>query len=40
MPLTSGWALLLVEAAIYLAGGARFVAVERPFLVLRNRVTA
>ena len=38
--LTSGWALFLIESAIYLAGAALFFAVERPFLRLRNRVAA
>jgi peptidoglycan/LPS O-acetylase OafA/YrhL len=40
IPLTSVWALLLIESAVYLAGAALFFAVERPFLRLRNRVAA
>lgn len=37
--LTSWSALLLVEASIYLAGTAFFLGVERPFLLLRQRLT-
>jgi peptidoglycan/LPS O-acetylase OafA/YrhL len=40
LSLTSVWALLLIEGAVYLAGAALFFAVERPFLLLRNRVAA
>ncbi len=40
IPLTSIWALLLVEVCIYVAGGALFFAVERPFLLLRRRVAS
>jgi len=40
LSLTSMWALLLIEVAIYLAGACLFFAVERPFLRLRNRVAA
>lgn len=36
--LTSVWALLLVESAIYLTGAILFFAVERPFLQLRTRI--
>ena len=38
--LTSVWAFVIVEAAIYIVGAALFFAVERPFLQLRNRVAA
>ena len=38
IPLTSIWALLLVEAAIYAIGAILFFSVERPFLQLRRRV--
>jgi peptidoglycan/LPS O-acetylase OafA/YrhL len=38
IPLTSVWALLLVQAAIYAMGAILFFAIERPFLRLRNRV--
>jgi peptidoglycan/LPS O-acetylase OafA/YrhL len=34
---TSAWAILLVEVCIYLAGSALYLAVERPFLQLRDR---
>ncbi len=37
IPLKSIWAILLVEAAIYLAGATLFFTVERPFLQLRHR---
>jgi len=40
LSLTSFWALLLIESAVYVAGAALFFAVERPFLHLRNRVAA
>jgi peptidoglycan/LPS O-acetylase OafA/YrhL len=40
LSLTSVWALLLIEIAVYLAGAALFFAVERPFLRFRNRVAA
>jgi peptidoglycan/LPS O-acetylase OafA/YrhL len=40
LSLTSVWALLLIEIAVYVAGAALFFAVERPFLLLRNRVAA
>jgi peptidoglycan/LPS O-acetylase OafA/YrhL len=40
LSLTSVWALVLIEVAIYLAGAALFFAVERPFLRLRNRIAA
>jgi peptidoglycan/LPS O-acetylase OafA/YrhL len=40
LPLTSVWALFLIEIAVYLAGAALFFTVERPFLRLRNRVAA
>ncbi len=33
LPLTSVWALLLIEIAVYLAGVALFFAVARPFCV-------
>lgn len=36
--LTSVWAFVIIEAAIYIVGAALFFAVERPFLQLRNRV--
>jgi peptidoglycan/LPS O-acetylase OafA/YrhL len=36
--LTSAWAILLVEAAIFLTGALLFFLIERPFLLLRNRV--
>ena len=39
IPLTSIWALLLVEALIYAIGAILFFSVERPFLQLRHRVT-
>jgi peptidoglycan/LPS O-acetylase OafA/YrhL len=38
LPLTSVFAHVLVEIAIYVAGAALFFAVERPFLLLRNRI--
>jgi peptidoglycan/LPS O-acetylase OafA/YrhL len=38
--LTSVWAFLISETAIYIVGAALFFAVERPFLQLRNRVAA
>ena len=38
LPLTSLWALLLVEVLIYGAGALLFFAVERPFLTLRERL--
>jgi peptidoglycan/LPS O-acetylase OafA/YrhL len=38
LSLTSVWAILLIETAIYVAGAALFFAVERPFLLLRNRI--
>ncbi len=40
LSLTSVPALLLVEAGIYLIGAMLFLAVERPFLQLRRRLTA
>lgn len=40
IPLTSLWALLLVEGCIYAAGAALFLAVERPFLLLRRRLAS
>lgn len=38
IPLTSVAAMLLVELFIYIAGAILFIAVERPFLLLRHRV--
>jgi peptidoglycan/LPS O-acetylase OafA/YrhL len=38
IPLTSIWALLLVEALIYAIGAILFFSVERPFLQLRHRL--
>ena len=38
IPLTSVWALLLVELCVYLAATLLFFTVERPFLQLRRRI--
>jgi peptidoglycan/LPS O-acetylase OafA/YrhL len=38
--LTSAWALVFVEVAIYATGALLFFTVERPFLQLRNRVAS
>lgn len=38
IPLTSAWAILLVQAAIYFSGAILFLLIERPFLQLRTRL--
>jgi peptidoglycan/LPS O-acetylase OafA/YrhL len=38
IPLTSVWALLLVELCVYAAATLLFFTVERPFLQLRRRI--
>ncbi|MEP7015409.1 MAG: acyltransferase [Verrucomicrobiota bacterium] len=38
IPLTSIWALILVEICIYMAGFLLFLSIERPFLQLRHRL--
>jgi len=39
LDLTSIWAILLVEICIYAAGTVLFLAIERPFLRLRDRLS-